>query len=206
MAYAGASGVAKIDYARMLAAALVHMIARQGDAPGLVTFDEDVRDYIPCRTGQLHERRILLTLARLHATGRTAPATPLRRALDWLRRRGVLILISDLYDEAGAIEDELKRAIRTGHEVVVFHVLTLEERTFPFQRDAEFEDMETGATVVATPRAVGEVYHREMGAFLERWRDRCVSNGIDYVALSTDTPLDVALRGYLIRRSGRADR
>jgi uncharacterized protein (DUF58 family) len=206
MAYAGASGVAKIDYARMLGASLVHVIARQGDAPGLVVYDDDVREYIPCRTGRLHERRILLSLAKLEARGGTAPAGPLKRALDWLRRRGVLILISDLYEESAAIEDELKRAVRTGHEVVVFHLLTPEERTFPFQQDAEFEDLETGATVVATPRTVTDAYRREMDEFLRRWHGRCVSHGIDYVPLSTDTPLDTALRGFLIKRAGRADR
>ena len=201
MGFSGRNGVSKLDYARLAAAALAHLIVRQGDAAGLVVFDDRVREYLPSRPGQPHLRRLLVTLSKVRASGETRPATPLRRAADLLKRRGSLIVFSDLYDEDIATEAELRRAARIGHDVTVFHVLTPEEIDFGYGGDVEFEDLESHRSLLANAPAARDAYRAEFAAFLERWQTRCASYGIDYTRLTTDMPLDSALREYLFKRT-----
>jgi uncharacterized protein (DUF58 family) len=205
MAYAGRVGASKIVYARLIAAALAHLVSRQGDAVGTVGYGDSVRHYIPSRGGASHLRGLLIALANLEAGGETAAAAALGRAVDLLRRRGLLVVLSDLYDEEEAVARELTRAVRMGHEVAVFQVLTPDEIEFPFTGDVEFEDVETGRSVVASPRAHAAQYRTDMAAFVQRWRSRCASLGIDFTVARTDMPLDAVLRGYLLRRR-RGDR
>ncbi len=200
MAYAGRSGVSKLEYARILAASLAHLVARQGDAVGLVTFADRLGHYMPSRTGQGHLRALLLALTRVDASGETHAAAALARTIDLMRRRGLLVLISDLYDEEPGVERALKRAAHAGHEIIVFHVLSRDEIDLPFRGDVELADLETGRTLLANPAIVATQYREAIADFLERWRARCATYGIDYVRVITDMPLDAALRGYLHRR------
>jgi uncharacterized protein (DUF58 family) len=200
MGYRGGGVVSKLDYARMLAAALAYLIVGQGDAIGLVVYDDAVRRYIGARAGQPHLRSLLVALSKIESAGSTRAASALRRAGDLMDRRGLLIVMSDLYDEDERVEGELRRAARMGHEVAVFHVLTREELEFPFQGDIEIEDLESGRTVLTNGAAQASDYRVRFGAFLERWRTRCASYGIDYTRVVTDMPLDAALRGYLLKR------
>jgi uncharacterized protein (DUF58 family) len=204
MAFGGRNGVSKLAYARMLAGALAYLVSRQGDAVGLVGYDEAVRQFIPARTGPSHLRRILVALAGLEPSGKTAAAAALRRSIDLLKRKGVLVLLSDLYDEDEGVESELRRAARIGHEVAVFHVLTREEIEFPYGGDVELEDLESGRVVLANAPAARGAYRGKFESFLERWRSRCLAYGIDYTRVLTDMPLDAALRGYLLKRGGAA--
>jgi uncharacterized protein (DUF58 family) len=203
MAFAGRTGVTKLQYARLLAAALAHLTVGQGDAAGLIVYDDAVRKYLPPRIGQSHLRGILVSLSNMEAGGRTATATALRRAIDLLSRRGLIVVISDLYDEDEGVERELRRAVRIGHEVAVFHVLTRDELEFPFDRDVELEDLESGQRILAGGATAAE-YRRSVAEFVERWRARCAANRIDYTRIMTDEPLDAALRGYLLRRGRSA--
>jgi uncharacterized protein (DUF58 family) len=203
MAFAGRGRVTKLDYARFIAASLAYLIANQGDAVGLVVYDEAIRHYVPSRLGQTHLRRLLVTLTKVQAAGTTATAAALRRSVDLLSRRGLLVVISDLYDEDEAVERELRRAVRIGHEVAVFHVLTRDELEFPFGHDVELEDLESGRTVSAGPGAAS-AYRRAFAEFVERWRARCARERMDYTRVLTDAPLDMALRDYLRRRTGSA--
>ena len=114
MAFRGQTGVAKIEIARIAAAALAYLIAGQGDAIGLVTYDTSVRHYVPSRIGQSHLRTVLATLAGMQPSGTTSAAQSVRRSVDLLTRRGLLILISDLYDEEEGVEAELRRAVQDG--------------------------------------------------------------------------------------------
>ena len=205
MAFRGRTGVAKLDYARMAAAALAYLIAGQGDAVGLAIYDETVRQYLPSRIGQSHLRGVLAALAKMQTSGTTSTARSLRRSVDLLNRRGVLILISDLYDDEEAVEAELRRAVRMGHEVAVFHVLTRDELEFPFGPEVELEDLESGRRVL-TGSAAGASYRHAFAEFLERWHARCARDRIDYTRIVTDQPLDAALRSYLLRRGGGAAR
>jgi uncharacterized protein (DUF58 family) len=201
MAYRGRAGVTKFEYARILAASLAHLIVRQGDAAGLVTFANGLREYLPSRGGQPHLHALLLALARTDAAGETHAATALNKTIDLMRRRGLLVLISDLYDEDDDVERALKRAAHAGHEVVIFHVLSRDEIELPFDGDVEVADLETGRTLLSNAALVGTTYREEVAEFLERWRSRCATYGADYVRVVTDMPLDRVLRGYLHRRA-----
>jgi uncharacterized protein (DUF58 family) len=203
MSFRGHIGISKFEYARLLAAALSHLVTVQGDAVGLVAYADTVRQFLPGRAGQSHLRAVLVALARLQPSGTTAAAAALRRAAELLKRRGLLVLLSDLYDEDEAVERELRRAVSLGHEVAVFHILTRDEVDLSIRGDVELEDLETGETVLTSAAAARSGYQRRFGQFLERWRTRCASYGIDYTRVTTDMPLDAALRGYLLRRSAR---
>lgn len=196
----GAAGVTKFQYARLLAAALAQLVSRQGDAVGLVTYADVLKQYLPSRGGQTHLRALLLSLSRTVPSGQTDSAAALARTIDLLKRRGLLIVISDLYDERDPVERALMRAAHIGHEVVVFHVLSRDEVELPFGDDVELEDPETGRRVLTNGAAAARPYREAISAFLERWRSRCATHGIDYVRVFTDTPLDAGLRGYLRRR------
>jgi uncharacterized protein (DUF58 family) len=201
MDYAGAAGITKFQYARLLAGSLAHLVSRQGDAVGLVTYAGVIKQYLPSRGGQVHLRSLLLTLTRTEPGGQTDGAAALGRTIDLLKRRGLLIVISDLYDERDLVERALMRAAHIGHEVVVFHVLSRDEVELPFRDDVELEDPETGRLVLSNGAAAGRAYREAISAFLERWRTRCATYGIDYVRVFTDTPLEAGLRAYLRRRA-----
>ena len=200
MSYAGTNGVTKASYAQFLGAALAHLLSGQGDGIGLVVYDTAVRQFIPSRTGRSHVRSLLVALSRLEAGGPTAAASALKRTSELLKRRGLIIVFSDLYDDEDAVERELRRAVRMGHEVAVFHVLTPDEVTLALTGDVEVEDLESRQTILTRGSAVRPEYQRRFGEFLERWRTRCATYGIDYMRAMTNAPLDDTLRGFLLRR------
>jgi uncharacterized protein (DUF58 family) len=201
MDYAGASGVTKFQYARLLAAALAHLVSRQGDAIGLVTYADGIRQFLPSRGGRAHLRGVLLALGRATPGGGTNTAAAFARTIDLLKRRGLLVILSDLYDEDEQVERAIMRAAHIGHETIVFHVLTREELALPFRGDVEIADPESGRTVTTNGAAASRAYREAFSAFLERWRERCARHAVDYVRVFTDMPLDAALRGYLRRRA-----
>jgi uncharacterized protein (DUF58 family) len=200
MGFRGANGVSKLEYARVIGAALAHLLASQGDAVGVAVFDEVLREHVPARSGQPHFRRVLKTLASAGPSGATSTAHALRRAVDLLKRRGLLIVLSDLYEEGEDVESELRRAARGGHEVALFHVLTREEIEFPYRGDLEFEDVESGRKILTNGAAIAGAYRTEMEAFRERWRSRCGAYGMDYTPATTDLPPDDVLRTFLLKR------
>ena len=207
MGYRDRAGTSKLEYARLLAAALSYLLASQGDAVGLVVYDRGVRQFVGSRRGQAHLRSLLVALSRVQPSGATSTAAALRRAAELLGRRGLLIVLSDLYDDDdGTTETELRRAVRMGHEVAVFQVLTRDELEFPFEGQVEMEDLETGRRVLTNAGAIRESYARRMHDFLEGWRTRCAGFGIDYTRVTTDQPLDTALRTYLLKRAAGPSR
>jgi uncharacterized protein (DUF58 family) len=190
----------KLAVASMAAAALAYLLMRQGDAVGLQTFPAERSVVMPPRTGSTHVRALLAALARLDAAGTGRPDAAIRLAAETLRRRGLLLVFSDFYDEEERSVAELRRARAMGHDVAVFQVVTRSELEFPHRGDAEFRDVETGAVVAANAAAVRGAYRDAFTAFLERWRTRMRADGIDYTLLVTDLPLDETLRGFLLRR------
>lgn len=198
MAYRPVDGVSKFEYARMLCSALAHLVAGQGDATGLTVFDESIRTHIGSRPGRSHLRTILTTLARSEARGKSDPARALRRAVDMFRSRGILIHVSDLYDDQPGVQAELTRAAHIGHDVTVCHVLTPDELEWRWD-DLELEDSETGERVASTARA-RNAYRSRVTAFVDAWRTACTREGIEYQLARTDSPLDLTLRGYLLQR------
>ena len=193
----------KLEYGCYLAAALAYLMIRQQDPTGLVVFDEKIRQYLPPRSSTMHLNRILQGLERLRPANRTGISDTFHDMAERIKKRGLIIIISDLLD-ADPTGREVMRGLRhfkhKKHEVLVFHVLDTGEMEFPFDRLSEFVDMETRERVQADPVYVREEYQRQVRLFLDTCRRDCAAGNIDYVTANTETPYDLLLRAYLDKR------
>ncbi len=208
MAYppqADGAGVSKFVYARLIAAALAYLLVQQGDAVGLMTMVNDKFVYVPPRGGRMHLRRVLAQLSVLKPSGAWRPGAVIARAAELLRRRGVLLALSDFYDAEAETLTELKRAARRGHETAILQIMSRREIEFPYTGGMEFEDLETGGTRLVEASSLATGYRARITAFIERWRTEARGSGLDYALMTTDVPPDDALRGYLIRRGAGRD-
>jgi uncharacterized protein (DUF58 family) len=199
----GTTGITKLDYARGLAACLAYLAATQKDRVGLMTFDSEVREFIPPRGGRLDA--ILQALAELpEAPGSGELKAPLAQAADASRRAGVVVLLSDLYEEPEAAVEAIRVLQYRGSEVVVLHILDPAERTLPFDDVTTFEDLESGEIVPADPERIRAEYQKLMEAHIEALKDKLGRDRVQHVLMETSTPLEVALRRFLRDRGGSA--
>jgi uncharacterized protein (DUF58 family) len=188
--------LSKFRYAIMSAAALAHLISVQGDAIGLMTADR----FVAPRAGRQHLRGVLAALSKLTPSGSWSSDDVVRRASERLKRRGLIVIFSDFYDAEERTFAELRRASRMGHEVVLFQIMSREEIDFPYQRDVEIRDLETGRALPVNARLARAAYKDGVSAFVERWRSRATAEGFQYSLIITDTPPEHALRNFLLRR------
>ena len=209
MRYKHAAGLTKLSYGSYLAAALHFMMVKQRDATGLIAFDEDVHTLLRPKSTQAYLRQLLATLERLNATPedgkKTSAASVLNIVAEWISRRSLVVLITDLFENVGEHEALLKamRHLRyRGHEVLVFHVLESEtERNFAFPDvPMLFRDMETGEEMTLQPAQLKQNYAEAVRAFSEHFRRQCRASHIDFVELDTSEPYDTALLAYLNKR------
>jgi len=200
MAYAAGDGVSKYRYGVFLGAALAYLMMLQKDAVGVATFDTEVRNYLPPRARVDHLLHVLKVLDRVKVAEQTGFAHALHELAGRIRKRGLIIVISDLFDEPEAIMDVLKHFRHSGHEVIVFQVLTRDEVELPFSGQIEFEDLETGERLMTLPASVRERYSDAFNAH-QRWlRKECANSLVDFVPITTDQSLGVALLEYLVKR------
>jgi len=200
MEYSSGAGIPKRDFACYLAASLAYMMIKQQDAVGLALFDEQLRTYLPPHSTRGYLREILAMLDSPKVGSGTGVGKSLHQVADRIKRRGLVIVISDLLDDATEVMTALKHFRHKKNEVIVMQVLDPKERTFAFGEPALFEDLETGERMTTQPWLIGEAYRSAMKGFLERYRKECLENHIDYVLLDTLTPFDVALTQYLSKR------
>jgi uncharacterized protein (DUF58 family) len=194
------TGVSKFRYGVVLTAALAYLIVSQGDSVGLMTSQGDSLVYVPAKSGQLHLRTILAKLARLEPAGAWQGERVISRATELLRRRGLLFVLSDFYDDETVVWREMARTAKRGHDVSALQILSRDEIEFPFRGAVEFEDLESRASRVVDAAAVGQGYRVAVAEFLSRVRQQALSAGLDYSFVTTDTPPDEALRRHLLRR------
>jgi uncharacterized protein (DUF58 family) len=197
----GSTAMTKFEYAACLAASLAYLMNRQRDAVGLTAFDDKIVEMLPPGSRPGHLRQILITLDRLKLGRETNVSRPLHQIVDSLSKRGMVVLISDLLDDADAVIRGLRHFQYRGNDVIVFQVLDPDEIDFPFDRATKFEDLETSEEILAVPGAVRDHYVRAMGGLIERYRRELGAAGIDYQLLSTKRPLELALMSYLSTRS-----
>jgi uncharacterized protein (DUF58 family) len=200
----GSHGVNKMDYARYLAASLFYLaIHGQRDAAGLITFDDEIRNYIrpSTRQGQLH--RLLAGLEQAEARARTDFAKPMRYFQELLRRRGIVLIVSDFWESPQSVVHTLEPLRLNGNEVVLFHVLDPEDVRPTLNGPSILVDMETQEQLETTPDFAKKEYRDRVEAHLTDLRDRTKAAGMGYCLLMTDHPLDDALREYLTLRGGR---
>ncbi len=199
MAY-GSGGMTKLDYGRTLASALAYFIMKQRDAVGLITFDESLRDYIPAMARQPHLMHLLRTLQALKPGTTTDIVKPLRELAQNLKRKSLVILISDLMDGEKETIAMLRQLRAMGNEVILFHVLDPQELHFEFGDSSEFVDMESGDTHITTPGAIRNSYLEQLREYLDYCRTECQRGAVDYCLVDTSQPLDRALFTYMSRR------
>jgi uncharacterized protein (DUF58 family) len=192
--------MSKIDYARHAAAALAYLVSQQSDAVGLCLFDDKVRAVLPPASSAGHLRMLLQHLAEAETRGKTNLRESINLAAERLGRRGIVAIFSDLLDEPEAILESIQRLRHSNHEVILFHVLDHDERTFPFERTTRFEGLESFPSAVADPAALRLQYLKELEEFTRKLKHGCLGTGADFVALDTSKPLDVALSSYLASR------
>lgn len=196
--------ISKVRYGSHLAAALAYLMLGQNDAVGLTLFDSEVREFLPPRTTASHFRRMIDVMERVTPRADTSIGPVLHEMAGRSKRRGMVIVISDLIDDVDAVTDGLAHFRYDRHEVIVFHVMDRAELTFPYDRLTRFKDIEGQAAVIANPRSVREKYLERLEQFLAKIKRNCLERGISYQFAPTDTPYEQMLLAYLEQRQRMA--
>jgi uncharacterized protein (DUF58 family) len=204
MNYAHASSVTKLQYAQFLAASLAYLLNRQQDAVGLVAFADKIHTQVPARNRTGHMRTIFGNLSLLQPGGETQLAASLHQLAEILTRRGIVVIISDFYDQPDRLQEAFQHLRFRGHDLVAFQVLDQNELDFDFTDPVLLlEDAETQEQMPVLPDVVRSGYRDRMRKHVEEMR-RCTSaNNVDYEMLTTKQPLDFALFSFLSRRAGK---
>jgi uncharacterized protein (DUF58 family) len=190
----------KLEYGSYLAASLAYLMAFQHDAVGLITYDDEIRDNVPLRQGPSGIRVLMDTLENTQPGNETNLSETFHLLAETIKRRSLVIIISDLFDDPAALISALQHFRHKKHEVIVFQTLDPTELTFPFDDVSRIEDLETGREVTSDPRAMRNSYLEEFGRFLDEVRGGCMSSQIDYTVAETNINFATFLSTYLARR------
>lgn len=192
--------ITKLEYSSYLAAALAYLMLRQRDSVGLVIFDEKIRKFIPPRSVFSYLHVILKELERVKIGALTDLSATFHQLAERIKRRGLIIVLSDLFDEPSKVLAGLKHFRHRKHEVIVFHILDPMERSFAFGDEAVFKDMETGDEIDTQPWHIRRDYQRQVEEFLQTYKRECLQDRIDYVLMDTSEDFYTALFEYLGKR------
>jgi uncharacterized protein (DUF58 family) len=195
------TGVTKLQYAQFLGSSLAYLANKQQDAVGLIAFDQEVRTHVPAQSRTGHMRTIFGRMEQLEAGNQTRLSETLHQVAERITRRGIIVVISDFYDEPEAIVSALEHLRFKGNDVIVFHVLDKNETEFDFAEPVLLEDAETEEQIHVMPDILAEGYRKTIREHIERLREAAARNKIDYELLTTDRPLDFALFSFLARRA-----
>ena len=194
----GSEGLTKLDYARMLAGCLTYLVHRQRDRVGLVAFDSDIVEFVP--PSAKHMDTTLHVLDRLKPARPGSLREPMNKIAEHFGRRGLLVLISDLYEEPDALLEAIGPLRFRGHDMIVFHVMDRAELDFEYADPSAFEDLESGEQIPIVPEALAGQYRELVQAHITGLTERFSANRIDYTLVNTSAPLDHALFSYLSTR------
>ncbi|MFQ5677289.1 MAG: DUF58 domain-containing protein, partial [bacterium] len=194
------NGISKLQYASYLAGALAYLIMKQRDSVGLVTFDEKIRRYLPPRSVSTYLNQILTELDNTKSSAKTNISTALHLMADRIKRRGLIILFSDLLDDPQKVSSGLRHFRHKKHEVIVFQTLDPLELSFEFTQDAVFKDLESGEEINTQPWHIRVEYQKQVQDFIHTYKKFCREHQIDFVTLNTKEDYDRALFEYLLKR------
>ena len=200
MAFSSEERISKLEYASFIAASLSQLMIQQRDAVGLTLFDERINTYMPPHATKSYLKEIMRQLQAAKAGNKTGTANSLHEIAERIKRRGLVIILSDLFDKPPEVMTALRHFRHKKNEVVVMQILDPLERSFAFGRDAVFKDLETAEELMTQPWHIQRAYQQSMKEFLDNYKRGCRENNIDYVLLDTATPFDVALFEYLHKR------
>ena len=194
-------GLSKLEYACFLAASLAYLMVRQQDSVGLVVFADGIEKRLPPHSSTLHLNELLRTLETVEPVAETDIAATFHQLAEMIKRRGLIVILSDLLDEEREVLRALRHFRHRRHEVIIFHILDPAERRFPYSRLSDFIDLETGSRLQVDPRFVRQDYLKQIEAFINTYRKGATESNIEYVLADTATPYDRLLLAYLARRS-----
>ena len=192
--------ISKLDYGNYLSAALAYLMINQQDGVGLTLFDNQIQTFIPPRSKPSHVNTILTHLDKTGSGRDTDVGIVLHEMAERIKKRGLIILISDLFDETENIINGLKHFRHNKQEIIVFHVMDRKELNFDFSNRTKFKDMETDEQITTEPWKIRKIYQKAIQSYQDELRLRCREQKIDYVPLFTDQNLDLALNEYLKKR------
>ncbi len=195
-----AAGISKLEYASYLAAGLTYLLLHQKDSTGLAVFTDRVETYVPPRSSPAHLSVLLRHLDRLRPGGDTDLAVTFHSLAERIKRRGLIIIFSDLWDDQAEVLSALRHFRHRKHEVLVFHIVDPDERDFAWRTPVVMRDMESDEELTLDPRVVGGEYRRAFADHCRRFERGCREGLVDYHRITTDTPFDRALFAYLEKR------
>jgi uncharacterized protein (DUF58 family) len=190
----------KLEYSSYLAASLAYLLLKQKDSVGLCLFDTELRRYIPPRSSGSHIHNLLKELDAVEPGRETDLSSTFHQLAEKIKRRGLIVVISDLMDDPEEVIRGLRHFRHKKHEVLVFHVLDPWEVDFPYEEPALFRDMESDDRLVVEPRSLRGEYKKGLDNLIDYYKSRCRDSSIDYVPLNTRTSYDRALFSYLTKR------
>ena len=195
--------LSKLEYAQCVVAALSYLVLQQQDSVGLVTFDREVRALVRASSNPSHLRQLLHVMENAVAQRKTNTGPIFHDLAERLKKRGIVLILSDLFDDVNSMMAGLKHFRHRRHEVILFHVLDPAELDFPFRQTTLFKGLEELPDVLTDPRALRAAYLQEFGRFIQAVKKGCRANHIDYVLMRTDQSLELALSSYLASRMNR---
>lgn len=201
MDYKYTAAATKLEYAITLAASLIYIMINQQDASGLVLFSDKIESYFPPKSNQVYLKTLLGGLSKIRASGATNTGSCLREVSEKIKKRGLVIIISDLFDDPDKIISALKFFHYKKNEVIVMQVLDPVEKSFAFEKDAIFVDKESGLEITTQPRHIQKAYQTAMKNFLQKIKSECLNHRIEYNLIDTSEPFDRSLMSYFAKRS-----
>lgn len=201
MSFNSDKNISKLEYALTLSAALSYLMIHQQDAVGLTLYAEKINKFIPAKSSRAYLQEILKNLALARASEKTNTAAALNEAAEKINRRGLVIIISDFFDDMNSVLKALKHFRYKKNEVIVFQVLDPLEKTFAFGKDAIFKDLESSEEITTQPYQIRKAYEDAMNEFTGRIKNECLNANIDYNLIETSSPYDKALLNYIQKRS-----
>jgi len=197
------AALSKIEYAQAIAASLAWLVLQQQDAIGLVTFDHQLRSSIRPSSNRSHMRQIINALESVSVDSKTAAGPIFHELAERMKKRSVVVILSDLFDDVNSLMAGLKHFRYRRHDLIIFHVLDPAEVDFQFARPTMFQGLEQMPQVVADPRSLRRAYMKELQGYLRKLRVGCRRYGMDYQQMRTDQPFDLALSSFLAARNAR---
>ncbi len=200
MNYKSSGSVTKLEYAITLAASLLYIIINQQDAAGLVVYSDVIQNYLPPKSNKIYMKKLFTELANVKPSGATNTSECLKSVLDKIKKRGLVIIISDFFDDPESVISAIKKFHYKKNEVIVFQIVDPAEKDFSFERDAVFKDLETGEEMTTLPYQIQKSYIEAFNEFTNKIKKECRSFGVEYNLISTADPFDKALFSYFTKR------
>lgn len=201
MSYASNNQISKLDYASTLVAALSYLMIKQQDAISLTIYSDEIKTHLPPKSSNSYLQQVLKELISIESSSKTNTADALNKVAEKIKRRGLVIIISDFFDDVDKTLNAIKHFAHKKNEVIIFQILDPMERTFGFGKDAIFKDLENDEELTTQPYQIQKAYQQAMNEFTNKIKRECLNSNFDYNLLDTSTPFDKALFSYIQKRS-----